>query len=158
MKNKLIIILSIVLLSIIFSIAGTYLYRSMTSTKAAPANEKALKSLKDSLELSEAQYCRIKECQECFKDDLSALSCEIHQNRFELIKQLRENSQDINKIESIMDKIDSLQSRQLHKIVDNILDQKNILDDSQKEKFFQMLLSQIMNEKKSCMKKHKHSH
>ncbi len=156
MKNKIYIVLAVILLSLIFSFAGSYLYNKFATVNVDSEKDKALTGLKDSLQLSENQFCKMKECQDCFKDELSQLTCAIHQSRFELVKELREKDQDTVKINKIMDRIDSLQSKTLHIIVNNILDQKNILEDSQKKKFFDMLLSQIANDKVSCMKKHKH--
>ncbi len=156
MKIKLQTIVIIILLSIVFSFAGSYLYNNFRSSQETPHVDKVLNHLKDSLLLSDDQLCRMKECQTCFKDSLSRVTCMIHQKRFELIKILKEKNPDINRVHQIMNEIDTLQSASLHQIVDNILDQKNILDDSQKEKFFKMLLSQVADESKSCMIEHKH--
>jgi hypothetical protein len=156
MKNKIMTVVFIVVLSVICSFLGSYLYSSLVGGKDLPREEKVLNNLKDSLSLSENQICKMQECQNCFKDKLSAISCRIHQERIELIKLLRDGNQDTSRIHTIMNKIDSLQSSLLHNIVDNILDQKNILDNSQKEKFFEMLISQISDDKKSCINKHNH--
>ena len=151
MKIKMLTVILIVVLSTVFSFLGSYLYNSLSSSKELPKDEKVMNHLKDSLSLSDNQLCKMKECQTCFKDNFSAISCQIHQERFELIKLLRISNPDTIQIKLVMNRIDTLQSSLLHKIVDNILDQKNILDDAQKEKFFKMLLSQVSDDKKSCM-------
>jgi hypothetical protein len=156
MKLKLISVILIVFLSILFSFVGSYLYNSLNNQKESPREERMLNNLKDSLLLSENQYCQMKECQNCFRDSLKTISCQIHKQRFELIKLLKESNPNKELIHNIMTKIDSLQSFQLHKIVSNILDQKNILDDTQKEKFFRMLLSEVSDDGKSCAIKNNH--
>jgi hypothetical protein len=156
MKLKLISVLLIVILSTLFSFLGSYLYNSFTTKKESPREEKVLNHLKDSLALTENQYCKMKECQECFKDSLTNISCKIHKQRIELITLLKGNNPDRELIHNIMNRIDSLQSFQLHKIVDNILNQKNILDETQRDKFFRMLLSQVSDDNKSCIINNNH--
>ena len=127
----------------------------MIESKEISQNEKVIKSLQDSLLLSESQACRMKECQSGFKGNSNSISCQIHQSRYELIKSLKESNPDTIKVHKLMNRIDSLQSSLLHYIVGNILDQKNILDENQKDKFFGMLLNQIKEDKKSCSMNHK---
>lgn len=155
MKNRLLSLLFIAVISIAFSFLGSFIYNTLSESNRKNNNIGSLNILKDSLGLSENQYCNMQKCQNCYKDSISSINCEIHKFQFELIKLLKEKDKDVDSIHFVMNKIDSLQSILLHKVVDNLLNQKSILNDSQKEKFFNILLSQIESETKTCALMHK---
>jgi len=92
----------------------------------------------------------MKQCQTCYRDSITALNCEIHRYKYELIMQLKNEDKNKDSINILISKIDSLQSLLLHNVVKNIISQKSILNESQKEKFFNIILSQISIEGKSC--------
>jgi hypothetical protein len=148
MKNKIFAFLFIAIISLGFSILGSYIYNKYFVNN----NEKisSLSILKDSLNLSENQFCQMKQCQTCYKDSINALNCEIHRYKYELILQLRNKDKDKDSINILINKIDSLQSKLLHNLVNNIISQKSILNESQKEKFFNILLSQLSVDGRSC--------
>jgi len=148
MKNKILAFLVIAVISLSFSILGSYIYNKYFVNHKEKIS--SLNILKDSLNLSENQFCQMKQCQTCYRDSIAALNCEIHRYKYELIMQLKNEDKNKDSINILISKIDSLQSLLLHNVVKNIISQKSILNESQKEKFFNIILSQISIEGKSC--------
>jgi hypothetical protein len=145
MKNKVISFVIVALIAISFSFLGSFVYNYVFEESKKPKEDK----VSVSLALSETQTGKMKECQHCFKDNCGAINSESKKKKIDLIKELKEDNPNTDHINALLSEIDSLQSLLLHTTVQNILEQKDILDDSQKDKFFSILINQMSNEQKT---------
>jgi hypothetical protein len=143
MKNKVISFVIVALVAVSFSFLGSYFYNYVFVEDKQPNEDKILADLKSSLSLSEAQIGKMKECQCCFKGNCGAINTQFKKKKIDLIKGLKEDNVNTDSINVLIKEIDSLQSLLLHTTVKNILEQKNILDESQKDKFFSILINQV---------------
>lgn len=144
MKKKIFWVLFILLTIFNLSAISTFLFNNIFVSKASPIDEeKYLSCLRDSLKLSETQFCKMKECRGCFQRNALCFSYEIKGCRIELINTLKFNNPDNNKINFLLNRIDSLQSSLLREIVNNLLIHGQILSNEQREKFFSMMTNEF---------------
>jgi peptidoglycan hydrolase CwlO-like protein len=143
MKKKLFFIFLILLTIINLSAFGTLIYNNIFKRDSSLVEEdKCINNLRDSLKLSEKQYCEMKECQCKFKDKIEALTNEIRRMKIELIKDLKEQNPSDQKVKSLLIKIDSLQSLHLKETADNLLKHGQIMNDKQRNRFFSLILEE----------------
>jgi alpha-N-acetylglucosamine transferase len=137
----------IVLTIINISAFGTILYNKIFTQKTSGEDsQKSLIDLKDSLKLSENQFCKMKECQCGFKNKMAMISEEIRNHKIKMMNILKEKNPDRAKINLILDKIDSLQSVHLRETANNLLEHSQIMNDEQREKFFSIILNDYSNQ------------
>jgi hypothetical protein len=151
MKNKVIPLILLALCVVGLSFLGSFIYHYVNEGKQSE-EDKMLTDLKSSLALSENQICKMKECQGCFKDDCGSINVRFNEKKLNLIKALKEDNVNADNITALINEIDSLQSLLLRTTVRNILEQKCVLDESQRNKFFDILLTQVSNEQKTNKK------
>jgi Spy/CpxP family protein refolding chaperone len=157
MKKKVFLLILALLTVFNISAIGTIIYNNYFSSNSISANEdKYISTLKDSLKLSEKQCGKMKECNNCFQKNCSSLSHQLKMQRNHLIGLLKNDSTNNIKINNTLLKIDSLQSSLLREIVNNLLTQKEILSDQQRQKFFSMILSDTTINNEACCLKNNH--
>jgi len=154
MKNRVISFTILAVVAISFSFLGSFIYKYVFEENKHVEEDKVIVELKNSLALSETQICRMKECHCDFYDNCKVIHEQFKNKKIDLVKELREDNLNTDNISNLIKEIDSLQSLLLHTTVNNILEQKNILDESQKDKFFSMLINRVSNEQKTKKIKH----
>jgi hypothetical protein len=151
MKKKIFFIVLALLTLFNISAIGTIVYNNYFSNKQPiPATDKYINTLKDSLQLSENQCSKMRECNMCFKDTCAYLSHKLKILRNQLIDYLKEDSIDNNKINIILQRINTLQSSLLREIVNNLLTHKEILSNEQRQKFFSMISNDTVTNNEAC--------
>ena len=155
MKKKLFYAFIALLTIFNLSAFGTLIYRNyFTSGEIQEDGCSMVMCLKDSLNLSEKQVGRMKECNGCFQHNSMVLSVKLKECRTDLIRSIKSENVDSSKINKLLIKIDSLQSGLLREVVTNLLTHKEIMTNKQREKFFSMILNEFSTNKETeCLNK-----
>jgi hypothetical protein len=106
--------------------------------------------LNEKLDLTPGQLHMLEEHQALYRQSLDSVTMHLCECRMQLGECLLAEPSDPARLQTIVQRMDSLQSVVHHKVVANLLEQKKQLTPEQQKKFFTMILQQCNVQGKSC--------
>lgn len=147
-------ILAIFLTIINVTALATWLYQRHGVERTAdtcPASGKTCGMvLHQKLELTAAQLQALEQHQALYRQSLDSVTRQLYDCRTQLSECLLAESSDPERLQRIVQRMDSLQSVVHHKVVANLMEQKKQLTPEQQKKFFTMILQQCAMQGPSC--------
>jgi len=149
------LIISLILLTVVnLSALATLVYHRLECCKPAVPCPEHLQScsgrLQKTLELTEAQHKEFLRQQSVYRQQTDHLAVQLYDCRMSLSRCLMHTPADTAQLQSLLCRMDSLQSLLHRGVVRHLLEQKNYLSPQQQEKFFSMILKQCTLNAKSC--------
>ncbi|HJV79707.1 periplasmic heavy metal sensor [Noviherbaspirillum sp.] len=113
-------------------------------------------SLPDYLQLSADQRRRWSEIEEVFLKDIASNWREIRAHREDLVRQIFSGTPDRSVIDAEQSKIAALQDSQQRRVITQLLAERELLDQSQRDKLMKLLLSRYTQEATEEEMLHRH--
>lgn len=104
---------------------------------------KGFERLKRDLFLSAEQEKMLLERREIFHSILDSISLNIQEERRLLVAELKQEDPDLDRLKEIIEKINLLQLQAQKKVVEHLLEVKEMLEPDQQEKFFKIVLERF---------------
>ncbi|WP_025917725.1 periplasmic heavy metal sensor [Herminiimonas sp. CN] len=136
-------------LSLNLGFAATVAYKQLQQLRSAPAAPGAQgrpASLPDQLQLSAGQRSRWQQAEHGFVIDLAANWRDIRQHREALIRQIFSAQPERAKIDAEQTRIAQLQDAQQRRVIAQLLEERDLLDQRQRAALMALLLARYANE------------
>lgn len=133
-------------LSLNLGVVAAVIVKQVAATQSAHNVPETATNLPDYLQLTDAQRRRWSEIEQPFLDDIAANWKEIRQRREMLIQQVFAVSPDRAVIDAEQKIIASLQDAQQHRVVAQLLAEREVLNEQQRMQLMSLLLSRYKQE------------
>jgi len=148
-------LIALILLTVVnLSALATLVYHRLDCRKpAGPCAENAPSCagrLEKTLELTKAQQQEFMRQQSVYSQQTDHLAVQLYDCRVSLSRCLLHAAADTVQLQTLLCRMDSLQSLLHRRVVHHLLEQKKYLSPQQQEKFFSMILKQCTLNARSC--------
>jgi len=142
MSKRILLYILVILTVVNLSALGTFLYHRFKSpSRLCPPDQAGsrFETLKRELSLSPEQTKLAEKLRLSFHEAIDALSKRQEGIRRDLIRELKEEKPDLDRLSGYAKSINALQLQAQNRVIDQLLAMKELLTDAQREKFFAVL-------------------